>query len=222
MKKILLVLLAALPLVAAEETLLQKALAKHSALKTLHVQATTKAPGYYTEDSELWVERPGKLVFASTTKIEGEETPLETRVVSANGQTTVWSSALGPQPEAPRNAYYKVPTPADVLDLEGTVRLGPQQTVLRLMSGDPHRFTHNRFLRQLGADQLELRSQDKKYVDLVKFDTGGLVQRVTAFQDGKQVATADITYLGMDQPIDKSVFELKLPAGAKEVTLPSR
>jgi len=209
-----------LPVLAlAEESLVQKTLNRHSAMKSLHVVIDTdvKAAGW-KEKSELWVVRPGSMAYTSSTQFD-EGPPLETKLVSQGGNTTVWTSRMGPDPESEANVYYKLPTPPDVIDLEGAVRFGPQETILRLLSGDTARFIHKRFLRALGPNQVELRtdSKERKLIDQVTFDSAGLVTKIEGIQDGKMVAEAKVQYLEVDQPIDPKVFMLTLPAGAKEL-----
>ena len=213
-------------------SMLQRACIKHYSIKTAHLKIQADLPDGWKEQSELWVERPGRLSFHTTISSSKPGGPsVESQVLADGGKTLIWSSQPNPAQPEMKNVYIQFESPPDVTSLESlsVARFGLAQFVLRLLTGDPSRLA----VAQIGdkgqldfekkiisptADEVDLQSEGGKEQDELTFEPStGLIKTVRARADGKVVASGEITYLSVNQPSDASAFAWKLPAGAREI-----
>ena len=202
-------------------SLLQKTLIRHAGMRSAHIKVDAKLPDGWSEQSELWIERPDKLNYA-TRMIPPQGQPLESHVAAWGGKVTVWASQ--PNPENPKltNVYFRTEQPPDVVSLDAVARFGVTQFVLRLFSGEPQRLIGaDRVLKAIPGDNLAIVSKDAKQSDELEVDPQtGLLKSVKARFDGQVVASGEVTYLSVNEPLDAKSFDWKLPQGARELPAP--
>lgn len=213
-------------------SVLQRACIKHYGLKTAHLKIQADLPEGWKEQSELWIERPGRLSFhtvISSSKPGGPS--VESQVLADGGKTIIWSSQPNPAQPEMKNVYIQFDSPPDISSLESlsVARFGLAQFVLRLLTGEPSRLAvaqigdkgqldFEKKIASPSQDEVDLKSEDGKEQDELIFEPQtGLLKTVRARSNGQVVASGDISYVSVNQPSDPSAFSWKLPAGAREI-----
>ena len=198
-------------------SLLQKTCIRHAGLRTGHLKISSTLPDDWKQDSELWFERPDKLHFISKMVAKSGET-YDTHAVCNQGKLTIWASQPNRSDPKTKNVFMRIDAPADISELDTAALFGVAQFVLRLLTGEPNRLAGDRLIKGLASDQLAVVTKDGQQQDELSIDVeSGLLKSVRARAEGQLMASGEVTYISVNQPLEPSVFEWKLPDGAKEI-----